>query len=107
MACGVEVVEVRRDERGLDLGQVLRILGGRGIQSLLVEGGGAVHASFLTAGFYDEVNIFYAPVLIGGDGLPMCAGLEVERMDQAVRMRSGRLRRLGDDFLFHSVLTDL
>jgi len=102
---GVRVERVAEDGRGLDLAAVLKKLGSMGVQSLLVEGGGQVHASFLAAGLYDEVNIFYAPVIIGADGLPLCGGLGVEKMDEAVRMPPGRLRRLGDDFLYHSVLT--
>jgi diaminohydroxyphosphoribosylaminopyrimidine deaminase/5-amino-6-(5-phosphoribosylamino)uracil reductase len=78
-----------------------------GVQSLLVEGGARVHASFLAAGLYDEVNVFYAPVFIGGDGLPMTGPLGVERMEQAVRTPSGRLLRLGGDFLFNAVLREV
>ncbi len=104
---GAGVVEVGPGPGGLDLSAVLGELGRRNIHSLLVEGGGRVHASFLSAGLYDEINIFYAPVLIGGDGLAMCAPLGVARMDEAVRMGRGRLRRLGDDFLFNAVLTEV
>ncbi|MCP4217274.1 MAG: bifunctional diaminohydroxyphosphoribosylaminopyrimidine deaminase/5-amino-6-(5-phosphoribosylamino)uracil reductase RibD [bacterium] len=53
-------------ETGLDLQVVLETLHGLGIASVMVEGGGAVINSFLTAGLYDEIILFQAPTLIGG-----------------------------------------
>ena len=43
---------------------------GRGIHSLLVEGGSAVHASFAAAGLYDRVAVNCAPLLVGGSAAP-------------------------------------
>ena len=49
---------------------VLADLYSRGVQSVLVEGGGEVLASFVASGCYDRVMVDCAPLLIGGKGAP-------------------------------------
>ncbi len=51
---------------GLDLNEVLRILGEKEIASVLVEGGGALISSFLSSGLCDEVVLFTADKFLGG-----------------------------------------
>lgn len=64
-----DVVRVPRTGSGLDLAAVLAALHARQLQSVLVEGGGRVHRSFLDAGLVDRVHLFVAPrVLAGGPG---------------------------------------
>jgi riboflavin synthase len=55
----IEVVPVARSASGpgLDLGQILRTLAGRGITRLLVEGGPTVAGAFMNAGLVDECII--------------------------------------------------
>ncbi|MEJ7709273.1 MAG: bifunctional diaminohydroxyphosphoribosylaminopyrimidine deaminase/5-amino-6-(5-phosphoribosylamino)uracil reductase RibD [Pyrinomonadaceae bacterium] len=55
--CGVEIV--RHSNVGKELGAVLDHLGKRSIQSLLVEGGSQVSASFLEAGLVNKVTFFF------------------------------------------------
>jgi diaminohydroxyphosphoribosylaminopyrimidine deaminase / 5-amino-6-(5-phosphoribosylamino)uracil reductase len=49
---------------------VLADLRRRGVQSVLVEGGGEVLAAFVAAGLYDRVDAACAPLLIGGSAAP-------------------------------------
>ena len=63
---GAETARVPRGRRGLDLRRVLRELAARGAASVFVEGGSAVHSSFLDAGLVDELKLFIAPRLLGG-----------------------------------------
>jgi diaminohydroxyphosphoribosylaminopyrimidine deaminase/5-amino-6-(5-phosphoribosylamino)uracil reductase len=55
--------------------------------NLLVEGGGQVLGSFLDAGLIDEVHVFIAPCLAGGEAArtPL-GGLGVEKIAQALRL---------------------
>ncbi|MEZ0090385.1 dihydrofolate reductase family protein [Streptacidiphilus sp. EB129] len=57
----------------LDPGAVLDDLGARGVRRLMVEGGGAVHALFLTAGLVDEIQLAVAPFLVGDAAAPRFA----------------------------------
>jgi diaminohydroxyphosphoribosylaminopyrimidine deaminase / 5-amino-6-(5-phosphoribosylamino)uracil reductase len=61
-----DIVRVPRGAGGLDLPAVLAALHARGLQSVLVEGGGQVHRSFLDAGLVDRVHLFVAPRVLGG-----------------------------------------
>ncbi len=56
-----EQIKVSPSAAGVDLGQVLDALGNRGVTSLLVEGGPAVHREFIRAGLVDEMVLFTAP----------------------------------------------
>ena len=74
---GTEVVELETHPDGLDLTQALSHLAKRGVVSLLVEGGGQVHGSFLKRGLVDEACLYIAPKMIG-EGRPLC-GYTVSR----------------------------
>jgi riboflavin biosynthesis pyrimidine reductase len=58
-------------KRRIDLPTVLRKLRSRfGIRRLLLEGGGKINGSFLSAGLIDELSLLVAPVADGGVGTP-------------------------------------
>ncbi|GAB3657270.1 RibD family protein [Glycomyces tarimensis] len=61
-----EVVATGRD--GVDLPTALADLAERGVERLLVEGGGTVHTAFLSSDLVDEVHIAVAPFLLGERG---------------------------------------
>jgi diaminohydroxyphosphoribosylaminopyrimidine deaminase/5-amino-6-(5-phosphoribosylamino)uracil reductase len=62
-----ELIVVPGDEAGhVNLHDALEALYGRGIRSLMVEGGGSVITAFLRAGLADAVVLTVAPVFIGG-----------------------------------------
>jgi diaminohydroxyphosphoribosylaminopyrimidine deaminase/5-amino-6-(5-phosphoribosylamino)uracil reductase len=54
--------------------EALRLLPAFGIQSLLLEGGSALHAAAWEAGVVDCVQVYTAPVSLGPPGLPFMAG---------------------------------
>lgn len=63
---GVEVLPCPPDASGRpDLAQLMRMLGARGIDSVLIEGGGTLNASALDAGIVDEIDCFVAPEVFG------------------------------------------
>jgi diaminohydroxyphosphoribosylaminopyrimidine deaminase / 5-amino-6-(5-phosphoribosylamino)uracil reductase len=63
-----EIVRVPEGPEGLDLAAVVSDLARRGVQSLLVEGGGRTFASFVDAGLADAVALFIAPTFLGAHG---------------------------------------
>jgi len=84
---------------GLDLPAILKELGSSGVTSLLVEGGGMVHASFLRQGLYDQANLFIAPLFIGGDGTAAVSAMGLDEVGQAKRFRTSKTRRFGEDVM--------
>lgn len=99
-AKGVEVLTVARDLRGRpDIALVLRELAARGVTRLLVEGGAAVHESLLDRGLADRIELFRAPVILGGAGRASVDPLTALGLDEAPRLVLSETRRLGSDCL--------
>lgn len=99
-AQGVEVITAGKSNGRVDLIQLLKELGNRGIDSVLVEGGGTVAASFLEAGLVDKVAFFIAPVIIGGKtaSTPVM-GEGAERIRDGVKLKYKDIKTFGDDVL--------
>ncbi|MEE8535250.1 MAG: dihydrofolate reductase family protein, partial [Kiloniellales bacterium] len=99
-AAGVEVATVGLDAAGvLSLSETLKLLGGRGLTRLLVEGGGQVAASLLRDGLVDRLVWFRAPGVIGGDGLAAVAGLAVAGLTETPRFRRLDIAAVGEDMM--------
>lgn len=94
---GVEVVAAPASGDGLDLGFVLDELGRRGARGVLVEGGGETATRFVERGLADKLTLFYAPKLVGSDGVPMIGALRTTRMAEALRFRVTAVERVGED----------
>lgn len=62
---GAEVVRLPDGDGGLDLDAWRRDLTGRGITSVLVEGGARIATSMMRAGIPDRLVLFQAPVIAG------------------------------------------
>jgi diaminohydroxyphosphoribosylaminopyrimidine deaminase/5-amino-6-(5-phosphoribosylamino)uracil reductase len=98
-ASGVEVVQVRRQEEGLDLLAAMTELGSRDLQYVLLEGGSRLAAAMLKTELVDRMMIFVAPLLIGGEGRSLFAGQGVTRLSSAYRLKQLQSRQLGCDVL--------
>jgi diaminohydroxyphosphoribosylaminopyrimidine deaminase/5-amino-6-(5-phosphoribosylamino)uracil reductase len=96
-ASGVEVVAAPPSSEGLDLAFVLAELGRRGIRGVLVEGGGRTAAHFVEAGLADKLTLFYAPKLVGSEGVPMIGALRVTKMAEALRFSVADVEMVGED----------
>ncbi len=87
--------------------EALAALGGRGITSLLVEGGATLASALIADDLVDVLALFTAPLLIGGDGVPMLGGLGVGELAGAPTLSRVELRRIGTDVLVEGLLHEL
>ena len=94
---GVEVVTAPTVEGRMDLGFVLDELGRRGNRGVLVEGGGETATGFVEGGLADKLTLFYAPRLIGSEGVPMIGALRATRMAEALQFRVSEVEKVGED----------
>ncbi len=78
--------------------QVLQDLHGRGVQSVLVEGGGEILAAFVEAELFDRVAVDCAPLLLGGDAAPSpVRGRGFSKLAAAPRLDGLRAHSRGKD----------
>lgn len=104
---GVTVVALPHRGGVMSWDRILRDLGGRGVASVLVEGGGETAAALLREGVVDEFLLFLSPKLIGGDGRAVLGSLGVRELQDAISLRNLRVRRFSEDlFLASTVHTD-
>jgi diaminohydroxyphosphoribosylaminopyrimidine deaminase/5-amino-6-(5-phosphoribosylamino)uracil reductase len=97
-ALGAEVAVLPSDANGhVDMRALMLMLGERGVLSLLLEGGGVLHASLFAAGLVDKVHAIIAPKIVGGTAYPAVAGEGAARMSDALKLRDIDVERLGDD----------
>jgi diaminohydroxyphosphoribosylaminopyrimidine deaminase/5-amino-6-(5-phosphoribosylamino)uracil reductase len=63
----------------------------------MVEGGAALHGSFLRAGLADALVVYTGGVVLGSDARPLFAGPGPLTLDEASRWRLTGVRALGGD----------
>jgi len=91
---GVEIVNTDPT----DLKGVLDTLGRRSIQSVLVEGGAAVAASFIDVRLVNRITVFIAPKIIGGNEAPTAVGGQgVDQMTDALELERVEVVQRGRD----------
>lgn len=102
---GAEIITTGKVDEKVDLEQMLLELGKRGIDSLMVEGGGTVAAAFLEQGLVDKAAIFIAPVIIGGKAAPTpVMGSGVELISDGYRLKHQSISTFGQDVLVEGYL---
>lgn len=85
-----------------DLGASLQILArDHGITRLMCEGGGKLAASLLSNDLVDQLALFQAGKVFGGDGLPSVQGFGLEVLAQSPNFQLGDIRTLDGDTVSH------
>jgi diaminohydroxyphosphoribosylaminopyrimidine deaminase/5-amino-6-(5-phosphoribosylamino)uracil reductase len=102
-AKGAEVLLCRQADGQVDLAALLKILGSRGIQSILLEAGERLCGELQRLGLIDRYLFFIAPKLLGGDGKGLFAGSGARLMKDAAPLRIHRVSRVGGDILIEAV----
>ncbi len=96
-AAGAEVLTLPGPDGRVDLRALLAALGAREITAVLVEGGASLAASLIREDLVDELQVFSAPLLLGGDGLAAVGPLGVDHPDSAPRFAVDSVTPLGGD----------
>lgn len=96
---GLEVVIVPDKKGRVSLVSLLKLLGKRGILSVLVEGGAQVNASFLKEKLAHKIYYFIAPRILGDDAIGAYSEMGFRAIDQAVKIRNIQVQNVGSDLL--------
>ena len=104
---GVNVVKVAEKDGRVDVAAAVAAIGeaaaleGRwarlGVQALMIEGGGQVAASFLSAGLVDAIEWFRAPIVLGEEGRPAVGAFVLKDLAAAPRFTRTSVQEVGPD----------
>lgn len=97
LTAGVELIRLNKGGR-VDFEELLKELGRRKIDSVLVEGGGTFHGTVLKSGYVRRIYCYIAQKLIGGEKAKSpIEGDGFSFMREALEIRDSEIIKLGDD----------
>lgn len=106
---GVNIIELPANEKKqVPLKALMKILGERGIDSILLEGGGTLNFSALQENIVDKVMCFIAPKIIGGEkSKSMIAGEGIEKLKDSFYIKDETIEKIGEDILITGYIEKL
>ncbi len=97
LQAGVELICIE-NQGSVDFAGLMKELGRRKIDSVLVEGGGEIHGTVLKSGLVQKLYCYIAPKLIGGrDAGSPIAGDGFSKMKDALPVTDIEIQHLGED----------
>ncbi len=95
---GAEILWIPEREGHIDLKRLMKVLGGMGIDGILLEGGSDFAFAALKAGIVDKVRIYIAPKILGGAQAKGCIGGEgFAELSEAVNLKDMKAYACGKD----------
>ncbi|OIO02497.1 MAG: riboflavin biosynthesis protein RibD [Elusimicrobia bacterium CG_4_10_14_0_2_um_filter_56_8] len=99
----VKILVLPSEKGRVSLKELLKALGGLGISHILVEGGGRVVGSFISAGLADRFICFVSPLIIGGteskNSMVWPDALNAARKELGIKARIVSIGRAGPDLI--------
>lgn len=95
----VELIFLPSKKEGVDLKALMDELGERQITSIMIEGGTRLATSAIREGVVDKILFFYSPKVLGGTGKPVFSDLGITRLEEALKIKGLRTRRVGEDIM--------
>lgn len=107
-SAGVDVVVLPEDENGrVNLKDLMKELGNRKIDSILLEGGGTLNFSALNAGIVDRVTMFVAPKIVGGKtSKTPVEGEGVQLMANAICLENIEIKNIENDLMITGLISN-
>jgi 5-amino-6-(5-phosphoribosylamino)uracil reductase len=100
-----EVATVVDGGDGVEMRRLSADLAARGVERLMVEGGGTVHTQFLTGNLADELQLVVAPVFVGDSEAPRFVRDGAFPWNPARRARLAEVQQIGDVVLMRYALS--
>lgn len=97
---GSRVLITEKAGDGIDLADLMKKLGEREIDSILLEGGGGLNEAALRQGIVDRIVSFIAPKIVGGrEAKTPVEGKGFEKMSRAIRVEHLEIQKIGEDLM--------
>lgn len=102
---GAEIIVTPMKNGKVDLSSLMKELGERKIDSVLLEGGGSLNYSALEEGIVDKIYAFIAPKIIGGsEAKTPVEGKGKEFVKDAVILQSIEIQRFDNDIMIEGYI---
>lgn len=101
---GVELMKVKRARGGLDIRAILRELGRREIQNVMIEAGTKLNSAALLARVVDKLVIFGTDKIAGSGAKPWA---EKRVADKVKKLSALRIQHIGPDYRYTGYLRDV
>lgn len=93
-----EVLQVSKAEGHANLREAFKLLGEKGIASVLVEGGQQLSSSLIREGLVDKLELFIAPKLLGA-GTRSFINIGINKMKEIAELKDVQWKKVGNDML--------
>jgi len=104
---GAEIILTLSKKGRVDLSLLMKKLGERNIDSILLEGGSELNYAALEEGIVHKVNAFIAPKLIGGNNAKTPVGGEGRKfMKEAIALEGIDIHTFGHDIMIEGYLRE-
>ena len=104
---GCEIIEVPLEPEGqsIDLPVLMKKLGDKNIDSILLEGGSTLNFSALKSGIVNRVQAYIAPKLFGGrEAKTPVGGIGFAEVEDSLKLKNMQICMFGDDILIEGEL---
>lgn len=97
---GIEVIRCGNNK--IDLKRLLQILKKKGVNRILVEGGGITNWHFFKEKLVDELMITVTPYILGGNNaIPFVGGIGFDRISPTNSLKLKGIRRMKNEVILH------
>ncbi|MGH8473779.1 MAG: bifunctional diaminohydroxyphosphoribosylaminopyrimidine deaminase/5-amino-6-(5-phosphoribosylamino)uracil reductase RibD, partial [Gammaproteobacteria bacterium] len=94
---GITVLTVSARDGRVDLSQALKHLSDMEINEVLLEAGPTLAGAMFRAGLVDELVLYTAPMLLGGEARPLLSLPGISSLSDGLRLQIEDLRQIGAD----------
>jgi len=102
MAKNVEVLQYDSDQ-GVPLTTLMKDIAGKGLNSILLEGGGILAGKMLEKKLIDKIEFIFAPKLAGSGPSPL-SGLKLSRIADAIEVKNTEINEIDGNYRFTGYL---
>ena len=99
---GAELLFLPDAQGRVDLPRLMQELAERQINEVMAEAGAVLNGSLLQAGLVDELLLYYAPVLLGGQARDMFAMPALQSIQQKLQLQVLETRQVGSDWFMRA-----
>mgnify|MGYP000796384523 FL=1 len=101
---GIQILQIPEKDGCIDLNLLMRTLGGKGIDSILLEGGGRLNDSFLREKLIQKAYVYLAPKIFGGeDAKTPVEGIGVSLPEQSANFKLQQIQQIEEDILLEYI----